>query len=161
MSATTKTGGARGGGQGAAAGAGADATKFAVSPITGELIAVDDMAEHMRVSLIDPKWKTQKEAMLAKLKGSTTANDDEVAANVLSLARTRPDIFGTTDEEVSNAVAESIEARKQGPAARGGGPPPPPEPPGPSLRAGLAKAPPPPPPAKAAPVMPCPRRRRP
>lgn len=140
----------------AAAGAGADATKFAVSPITGELIAVDDMAEHMRVSLIDPKWKTQKEAMLAKLKGSTTANDDEVAANVLSLARTRPDIFGTTDEEVSNAVAESIEARKQGPAARGGGPPPPPEPTGPSLRAGLAKAPPPPPPAKAAPVMPPP-----
>jgi splicing factor 3A subunit 1 len=132
----------------AAAGAGADATKFAVSPITGELIAVDDMAEHMRVSLIDPKWKTQKEAMLAKLKGSTTANDDEVAANVLALARTRPDIFGTTDEEVSNAVAESIEARKQGPAARGGGPPPPPEPTGPSLRAGLAMAPPPPPPRR-------------
>ena len=140
----------------AAARAGADATTFAVSPITGELVAVDDMAEHMRVSLIDPKWKTQKEAMLAKLKGSTTANDDEVAANVLALARTRPDIFGTTDEEVSNAVAESIEARKQGPAPRGGGLPPQPEPTGPSLRAGLAKAPPQPPPAKAAPAMPPP-----
>ena len=75
------------------------------------------MAEHMRV-LIDPKWKTQKEATLAKLKGSTTANDDEVAANVLADPAGH---LGTTDEEVSNAVAESIEARKQDPP-RGGGP---------------------------------------
>ena len=140
----------------AAAGAGADATKFAVSPITGELIAVDNMAEHMRVSLIDPKWKTQKEAMLAKLKGSTTANDDEVAANVLALARTRPDIFGTTDEEVSNAVAESIEAKKQGPSVKAGAPEKAPEQSGASLRAGMAKMPPPAAAAKAAPVMPPP-----
>jgi splicing factor 3A subunit 1 len=136
----------------AAAGAGADATRFAVSPITGELVAVDAMAEHMRVSLIDPKWKVQKEAMLSKLKGSTTADDDEVAANVLALARTRPDIFGTTDEEVSNALAESIEAKKvktQGPTFRGGVPPDDASQPSgapASLRAGLAKMPPPPPP---------------
>ena len=45
-------------------GGGSDATKFAISPITGELIPVDQMAEHMRISLIDPKWKLQKEAML-------------------------------------------------------------------------------------------------
>jgi splicing factor 3A subunit 1 len=139
----------------AAAGAGADATKFAVSPITGELIAVDDMAEHMRVSLIDPKWKTQKEAMLAKLKGSTTANDDEVAANVLALARTRPDIFGTTDEEVSNAVAESIEKKKLGTGGgaaetgAGGGLPPAIPPPPPPVRMAVPAPP-------AAPMMPPP-----
>ena len=97
----------------AKASGGVDATKFAVSPITGELIAVDDMAEHMRISLIDPKWKVQKDAMLAKLKDSTMANDEEVATNVLMLARTRPDIFGTTDEEVSTAIKESIESKKK------------------------------------------------
>ena len=32
-----------------------DPTKFVVSPITGELIAVEEMAEHMRISLIDPR----------------------------------------------------------------------------------------------------------
>lgn len=32
-----------------------DPTKFAVSPITGELIAHADMAEHMRISLLDPR----------------------------------------------------------------------------------------------------------
>lgn len=99
----------------ARAAGGSDAVKFAVSPITGELVAVNEMAEHMRISLIDPKWKVQKEAMLAKLRDSTMANDEEVATNVLMLARTRPDIFGTTDEEVSNAIVESIEAKKEAP----------------------------------------------
>ncbi len=39
-----------------------------VSPITGELVAIADMAEHMRVSLIDPRWKEQREAMLSKIR---------------------------------------------------------------------------------------------
>lgn len=32
--------------------------------------------------------------MLAKIKDSAKADDDEVTRNLLSLARTRPDIFG-------------------------------------------------------------------
>ena len=32
-----------------------DPAKFVVSPITSELIPVEEMAEHMRVSLIDPR----------------------------------------------------------------------------------------------------------
>jgi hypothetical protein len=39
-----------------------------VSPITGELIALEDMAEHMRISLIDPRWKEQREAMMSKIR---------------------------------------------------------------------------------------------
>ena len=35
--------------------AGYDPTKFVVSPITGELVPIDEMAEHMRISLIDPR----------------------------------------------------------------------------------------------------------
>ena len=33
-----------------------DPAKFVVSPITSELIPVEEMAEHMRISLIDPRW---------------------------------------------------------------------------------------------------------
>ncbi len=44
------------------------ARRSQVSPITGELVAIADMAEHMRISLIDPRWKEQKEAMLSKLR---------------------------------------------------------------------------------------------
>jgi splicing factor 3A subunit 1 len=105
---------------GAGAGAGAagpDSLKFVVSPITGELVPVDQMAEHMRISLIDPKWKEQKEIMMGKLRGSTVASDEEIAKNVIRLARTRPDIFGSTDEEVSTAVTAELESRKTAAAA--------------------------------------------
>lgn len=64
------------------------------SPLTGELVPVDQMAEHMRVSLIDPKWRTQREAMLSKIRETTKASDEEIGANLLGLARKRPDVFG-------------------------------------------------------------------
>eukprot|EP00250_Pteridium_aquilinum_P001080 c11289_g1_i2 orf=236-2677(-) len=92
-----------------------DPTKFVVSPITGELIPINEMAEHMRISLIDPKYKEQKERMIAKLRETTLATDDEISRNIVGLARTRPDIFGTTEEEVSNAVKAEIEKKKEEP----------------------------------------------
>lgn len=92
-----------------------DSTKFVVSPITGELIPVPEMAEHMRISLIDPKYKEQKERMLAKLRENTLAGDEEISRNIVGLAKTRPDIFGTTEEEISNAVTAEIEKKKEDP----------------------------------------------
>ncbi|CAL4957318.1 unnamed protein product [Urochloa decumbens] len=92
-----------------------DPTKFVVSPITGELIPISEMEEHMRISLIDPKFKEQKERMLAKIKETTLAQDDEISRNIVGLARTRPDIFGTTEEEVSNAVKAEIEKKDEQP----------------------------------------------
>ncbi|KAG8498764.1 hypothetical protein CXB51_005206 [Gossypium anomalum] len=85
---------------------------FVVSPITGELIPINEMSEHMRISLIDPKYKEQKERMFAKIRETTLAQDDEISRNIVGLARTRPDIFGTTEEEVSNAVKAEIEKKK-------------------------------------------------
>ncbi|XP_027123745.2 probable splicing factor 3A subunit 1 [Coffea eugenioides] len=89
-----------------------DPTKFVVSPITGELIPDNEMSEHIRISLIDPKYKEQKERMFAKIRDTTLAPDDEITKNIVGLARTRPDIFGTTEEEVSNAVKAEIEKKK-------------------------------------------------
>lgn len=31
-----------------------------VSPLTGELIPASQIDEHMRISLLDPKWQEQK-----------------------------------------------------------------------------------------------------
>ncbi|CAA6673377.1 unnamed protein product [Spirodela intermedia] len=75
-----------------------DPTKFVVSPITGELIPISEMAEHMRISLIDPKYKEQKERMMAKIRETTLAQDDEISRNI---------------EEVSNAVKAEIEKKKE------------------------------------------------
>lgn len=89
-----------------------DPTKYVVSPITGELIPISEMSEHMRISLIDPKYKEQKDRMFAKIRETTLAADDEISRNIVGLARLRPDIFGTTEEEVSNAVKAEIEKKK-------------------------------------------------
>ncbi|KAI3713754.1 hypothetical protein L1987_72340 [Smallanthus sonchifolius] len=95
----------------AAAAAERNLANTVVSPITGELIPVNEMSEHMRISLIDPKYKEQKERMFAKIRETTLAQDDEISRNIVGLARTRPDIFGTTEEEVSNAVKAEIEKK--------------------------------------------------
>ena len=98
----------------AAASKGDKATKFAVSPITGELVPVDEMAEHMRISLIDPKWKEQKDAMLKKLQGSNKVDDDQFAKNIVSLAKSRPDIFASgNDKDVSTALNEQMKKQQQ------------------------------------------------
>ncbi|XP_061988887.1 probable splicing factor 3A subunit 1 [Rosa rugosa] len=81
-----------------------------ISPITGELVPNNEMSEHMRISLIDPRYREQKERMFAKIRETSLvlAQDDEISRNIVNLARTRPDIFGSTEEEVSNAVKAEI-----------------------------------------------------
>ncbi|KAJ8555765.1 hypothetical protein K7X08_013261 [Anisodus acutangulus] len=81
-------------------GAGRDLIKYVVSPISGELVHVNEMSEHMRISLIDPKYNEQKKMMFAKIRETTLAHDDEISRNIVGLARHRPNIFGTTEEEV-------------------------------------------------------------
>ena len=73
---------------------GQPAAGMAISPITGELVPVAEMAEHMRISLIDPRWRTEREAMLAKIRETTQASDDEISRNLVDLAGHRPDVFG-------------------------------------------------------------------
>ncbi|KAK9807061.1 hypothetical protein WJX72_012308 [[Myrmecia] bisecta] len=85
-----------------------ESAKHVVSPITGELVPIEHMAEHMRISLIDPKWKSQRDAMMAKIRETTKASDQEIGANLLRLAGKRPDVFGSTQEEVSSLVQASI-----------------------------------------------------
>ena len=67
---------------------------MAISPITGELVPHSEMAEHMRISLINPQYRTQREAMLAKIRETTQATDDEISRNLVDLAGHRPDVFG-------------------------------------------------------------------
>ncbi|PRW57503.1 putative splicing factor 3A subunit 1 isoform A [Chlorella sorokiniana] len=112
-----------------------DPTKFVVSPITGELIPTGEMAEHMRISLIDPKYREQKEAMMAKIRDTTKASDDEISRNLVGLTRTLPHIFGTTAEEVSALVGKQIQEQRAREAAAARLPPPPmPRPPPPMPR---------------------------
>eukprot|EP00283_Hemiselmis_rufescens_P009358 CAMPEP_0173427322 /NCGR_PEP_ID=MMETSP1357-20121228/6540_1 /TAXON_ID=77926 /ORGANISM="Hemiselmis rufescens, Strain PCC563" /LENGTH=543 /DNA_ID=CAMNT_0014391135 /DNA_START=194 /DNA_END=1821 /DNA_ORIENTATION=+ len=77
----------------------AAATKFMISPITGQQIPMDQMAEHMRIALLDPKWKEKSGLVKQGEKEDTIAVSDEIGSNLKRLANKRKDIFGT-DEEV-------------------------------------------------------------
>ena len=87
-----------------------DPTKFVVSPITGELIPVDQMSEHMRVSMIDPRFQEQRNAMLAKIRDTTKAGDDEISRNLMTLAKKRPDVFG----ELSGVAGDYVPPARWG-----------------------------------------------
>ncbi len=67
-----------------------------VSPITGEMVPVDEMAEHMRISLIDPRYQEQRAIMMAKIRETTKASDEEIGRNLMGLAKARPDVFGAS-----------------------------------------------------------------
>ena len=75
-------------------------------------MALGDMEQHMRVSLLDPRWREQREAMLSKIRGSTRAGDDEITRNLVGLARTRPDIFGSARDEAARAVAAAVREKQ-------------------------------------------------
>ena len=70
-----------------------------ISPITGQQVPVEQMAEHMRIALLDPKWKEKSGLIKAGEKEDTLAMGDDVGRSLAKMAAKRKDIFGT-DEEV-------------------------------------------------------------
>jgi splicing factor 3A subunit 1 len=70
-----------------------------ISPITGQQVPVEQMAEHMRIALLDPKWKEKSGLIKVGEKEDTLAVGDDVGRSLARMAAKRKDIFGT-DEEV-------------------------------------------------------------
>lgn len=77
-----------------------DTTKYLISPITGEKIAVDKMQEHMRIGLLDPRWVEERSRQM-----SSKASEEEyppgasIEESLKNLAERRTDIFGEGDIE--------------------------------------------------------------
>merc|ERR1711977_481051 len=61
----------------------------------------------MRISLIDPRWGKQRDVLLNKIKETTLASDEEIASNIVNLARNRPDIFDSTKIEITAKALSS------------------------------------------------------
>ena len=65
--------------------------------ICGASIPVTQIEEHMRIELLDPKWRTQKLAMLAKNRDSNLVETGtDVSKNLDAIAKHRSDIFSPT-----------------------------------------------------------------
>lgn len=78
-------------------------------PITGQLIPAEEMSNHLKVLLLDPKWKHQKDALCERARKESAFADD-VEANLASFVAKRPDLFGSVDEQIREAAEAGAEA---------------------------------------------------
>lgn len=77
------------------------AARVQVCPRCGQEIPVEEMAEHMRIELLDPKYRQQRAVNEAKTAERSFVGSSEVAANLARLAKKRTDIFGAADDHLT------------------------------------------------------------
>ncbi|KAH7107417.1 Pre-mRNA splicing factor PRP21 like protein-domain-containing protein [Auriculariales sp. MPI-PUGE-AT-0066] len=83
--------------------------------ICGQQVPTDEIQEHMRIELLDPKWKQQRDMLEArKAQASELQKGADVSAAFKGLARARIDIFGDEHDE----EARDREIREQEAAAK-------------------------------------------
>ncbi|TFK72524.1 hypothetical protein BDN72DRAFT_894688 [Pluteus cervinus] len=82
--------------------------------VCGQQIPVDELQEHMRIELLDPKWKEQRDALEArKAQSSELQRGANVSTSLRNLARTRVDIFEGDEEKRKQEEALERERRKE------------------------------------------------
>ncbi|AEO61064.1 hypothetical protein MYCTH_2310878 [Thermothelomyces thermophilus ATCC 42464] len=84
-------------------------TQTAMCPNCKQQIPLNEMDEHMRIELLDPRWKEQKAKAEARY-ATTNLSTAEVANNLKRLASQRSDVFDTT---TGQAVSEEELARRK------------------------------------------------
>lgn len=86
----------------------------ALCPRCGEAIPIAEMDEHMRIELLDPKWKDQKMAMEAKQRDSNLLQEGNDVAKILkNISALRPDIFRSDESDAQRRIREQEEEAKK------------------------------------------------
>ncbi|CAN0432643.1 unnamed protein product, partial [Laminaria digitata] len=98
---------------GVATGAARALPTMVIDPITGQTVAASDLSDHMRIQLMDPKWREEQARAAAKQKDTALAEGDAIAASLKSLARKRGDIFGSAEDEEQQLLNESNARKKR------------------------------------------------
>ncbi|KAG6821160.1 hypothetical protein H0H93_005380 [Arthromyces matolae] len=89
-------------------------TAMTTCSICGQAIAVDELDEHMRIELLDPRWKEQRDALeLRKAQASELQRGANVVSSLKNLARTRVDIFGAEVDEERRKREEEEQREKR------------------------------------------------
>ncbi|CAN0490316.1 unnamed protein product, partial [Ectocarpus sp. 8 AP-2014] len=127
-----------------------------IDPITGATVAASELSDHMRIQLMDPKWREEQARAAAKQKDTALAEGESIAASLKSLARKRGDIFGSAEQQLLNESNARKKRKEEVTRVLGGGQmqslpplppgnPPPPPPPADDEEEGDVPPPPPPP----------------
>lgn len=81
----------------------------ALCPNCKQQVALNEMEEHMRIELLDPRWKEQKAKAEARY-ATTNLSTVDVATNLKRLASQRSDLF---DGVTGQPVSEEEQARRK------------------------------------------------
>ncbi|KAF7304719.1 hypothetical protein MKEN_01186000 [Mycena kentingensis (nom. inval.)] len=82
--------------------------------ICGQQIPIDDLQEHMRIELLDPKWKEQRNLLESrKAQASELQSGADVVSALKGIARTRVDIFGGEEDEERRKREEEAERERR------------------------------------------------
>ncbi|KAJ8078554.1 SF3a splicing factor complex subunit [Marasmius tenuissimus] len=89
-------------------------TAMTTCSICGQQIPVDELQEHMRIELLDPKWKEQRDVLeRRKAQASELQRGANVVTSLKNLARTRVDIFGAEADEERRKREEEEERERR------------------------------------------------
>jgi len=77
--------------------------KFQRCPQCGQDIPVDEMQEHIKIELLDPKFRLQRQMAAEKNKIPVLVSDDEITRNLGAFAKRRADIFGESEDAQAKA----------------------------------------------------------
>lgn len=76
-----------------------------ICPVCSQPIPINEISQHVRIELLDPKWREQKAKILERNKDSNLADSGAaITANLKKLAVYRTDIFGGDDLSVKKIV---------------------------------------------------------
>jgi len=85
-----------------------------ICPRCKQVIPVDEMDDHVRIELLDPKWREQKLAAELKKKESNLLQEGtDVAKNLKAFSGYGSDIFGTEETEIGRKIGKEEEKKKR------------------------------------------------
>jgi len=94
--------------------------KYTKCPVTGVMVETKNLSEHIRISLLDPKWKQQKDALLGRMQVSSLAEDRDIVSNLNKFQTKHAAQFGVQEESRVAGPADAVpdearlkEAREQ------------------------------------------------
>eukprot|EP00604_Paraphysomonas_vestita_P002037 CAMPEP_0174819868 /NCGR_PEP_ID=MMETSP1107-20130205/3324_1 /TAXON_ID=36770 /ORGANISM="Paraphysomonas vestita, Strain GFlagA" /LENGTH=505 /DNA_ID=CAMNT_0016034115 /DNA_START=395 /DNA_END=1909 /DNA_ORIENTATION=- len=84
-----------------------------IDPISGRVLNAEDMSEHMRIQLMDPKWRIEQQRFLGKQQETSYAEGSSIADSLKQFAKQRGDIFGSAEEEEARLLTEEKQRKKR------------------------------------------------
>ena len=90
-----------------AGGGGPSGPMTMIDPLSGRVIPVEEMSEHMRVQLMDPRWRIEQRRFQEKQKETGFAEGSSIADSLMQFAKKRGDIFGKKEKNKITATSSS------------------------------------------------------